>query len=114
MEEHLIKNIDFATVHKLEELVTYQEGTVVSRTLAQGKTLSITLFAFDRGEEISSHTAPGDALVVLLDGQAEITIGDEVFQVNKGETIVMPALVPHALKAIERFKMLLIIVFKLT
>ncbi|MBO0566185.1 cupin domain-containing protein [Clostridium botulinum] len=97
----------------MESLVNYEEGTVVSRTLAQGKPLSVTLFAFDKGEEISSHSASGDAMVYILDGEAEITIGEEKFNVKKGETIVMPANVPHALLATERFKMLLTVVFSL-
>lgn len=114
MSQHLIKNIDFAKVIEMETLVEYQEGRVVSRTLAQGKPLSVTLFAFDKGEEISSHSASGDALVYLLDGQAEITVGEDKFIANKGETIVMPAHIPHALLAKERFKMLLIVVFSLS
>ncbi len=97
----------------MESLVNYEEGTVVSRTLAQGKPLSVTLFAFDKGEEISSHSASGDAMVYILDGEAEITIGEEKFNVKKGETIVMPSNVPHALLATERFKMLLTVVFSL-
>ncbi|ADG00581.1 conserved hypothetical protein [Clostridium botulinum F str. 230613] len=97
----------------MESLVNYEEGTVVSRTLAQGKPLSVTLFAFDKGEEISSHSASGDAMVYILDGEAEITIGEEKFNVKKGETIVMPANVPHALLATQRFKMLLTVVFSL-
>lgn len=114
MSQHLIKNIDFAKVIEIESLVEYQEGRVVSRTLAQGKPLSVTLFAFDKDEEISSHSASGDALVYILDGQAEITVGEEKFMAGKGETIVMPAHVPHALLAKERFKMLLIVVFSLS
>ncbi|MDR5658638.1 cupin domain-containing protein [Serpentinicella sp. ANB-PHB4] len=109
----LIKNIDLSKPYELESLVDYQEGRVVSRTLAQGKPLSLTLFAFDKGEEISSHTASGDAMVVILDGTAEITIGEETFELKKGETIVMPAGVPHALLAKENFKMLLTVVFSL-
>ncbi|MCS4483329.1 cupin domain-containing protein [Clostridium botulinum] len=97
----------------MESLVNYEEGTVVSRTLAQGKPLSVTLFAFDKGEEISSHSASGDAMVYILDGEAEITIGEEKFNVKKGETIVMPANVPHALLATQKFKMLLTVVFSL-
>lgn len=86
---------------------------MVSRTLAQGKPVSITLFAFDEGEEISSHSSSGDALVYLLDGQAEITVGGEKFNLKKGETIVMPAGISHALNAVKQFKMLLIVVFSL-
>jgi quercetin dioxygenase-like cupin family protein len=103
--EHFIKNIDFAKVIDFETLVDYQEGTVVSRTLAQGRPLSVTLFAFDKGEEIGTHSAGGDAMVYILDGAAEVTIGEELFNVKKGESIVMPANVPHGLLAVERFKM---------
>ncbi|TCK90516.1 cupin domain [Natranaerovirga hydrolytica] len=112
MAEHLIKNIDFSKVENMEDLVTYQEGQVVSRTLSQGKSSSLTLFAFDKGEEISSHSSSGDALVYILDGTSKITIGDEEFEVSKGETIVMPAGIPHALEATEQFKMVLIVIFK--
>jgi quercetin dioxygenase-like cupin family protein len=98
---------------EIASLVEYQKGQVVSRTLAQGKPVSITLFAFDEGEEISSHSSSGDALVYLLDGQAEITVGGEKFNLKKGETIVMPAGIPHALNAVKQFKMLLIVVFSL-
>lgn len=113
MSQHFIKNIDFSKVIEMNSLVDYQEGRVVSRTLAQGKSLSMTLFAFDKGEEISSHSSGGDAMVYLLDGEAEITIGEEKFNVKKGETIVMPAGVPHALLATEKFKMFLVVVFSL-
>lgn len=111
MSQHFIKNIDFSKVIEMESLVDYQDGQVVSRTLSQGKHLSVTLFAFDKGEEISSHSSGGDALVYILDGNSEITIGEEKFNIKKGETIVMPAGVPHALYAKEKFKMLLIVVF---
>lgn len=74
----------------------------------------ILFFAFDKGEEISTHTAPGDALVYVLDGETEITIGEEKYTVKKGESIVMPANVPHALMAKERFKMMLIVIFSLS
>ncbi|ABR47336.1 Cupin 2, conserved barrel domain protein [Alkaliphilus metalliredigens QYMF] len=110
--EQFIKNIELSKVLDLESLVTYQEGQVISRTLAQGKNLSLTLFAFDKGEEISSHSSSGDAMVYLLDGEADITIGEDVFNVKKGETIVMPAGISHALLAKEQFKMLLVVVFK--
>lgn len=113
MDHHFIKNIDFKKALLLESLVEYQTGQVVSRTLAQGKPVSLTLFAFDKGEEISSHSSSGDALVYILDGKAEITIGDEKFQLTKGETIVMPAGIPHALFAMEKFKMFLVVVFNL-
>lgn len=109
---NLIKNIEFTKPVSLEGLVQYQTGQVISRTLSQGKNLSITLFAFDKDEEISSHTSSGDAMVVILDGEADITIGTDLFKVKKGETIIMPRDVAHALYARERFKMLLIVVFR--
>lgn len=110
--EQFIKNIEHSKVLDMGALVTYQVEQVISRTLAQGKNLSLTLFAFDKGEEISSHSSSGDAMVYLLDGEADITIGEEVFNVKKGETIVMPAGIPHALLAKEQFKMLLAVVFR--
>ncbi|ACV61691.1 Cupin 2 conserved barrel domain protein [Desulfofarcimen acetoxidans DSM 771] len=113
-QQHFMKNIEFSRVHTLEALVEYQEGRVVSRTLAQGRPVSVTLFAFAQGEEISTHAAAGDAMVFILDGEAEITVGNEIFSVKKGETIVMPANIPHGLMAKEQFKMLLIVVFSLS
>ena len=110
--EQFIKNIEFSTPLAMETLVMYQEGQVVSRTLAQYKHMNMTLFAFDKNEEISSHASSGDAMVYILDGESEVTIGEELFTVKAGETIVMPAGIPHALLAKERFKMLLIVVFK--
>ena len=112
-EKHFIKNIEFSRPMDLAGLVEYQEGQVVSRTLAQGKPVSMTLFAFDKGEEISSHASAGDAMVYILDGESEITIGDEKFTVKSGETIIMPSNIHHALLAKEKFKMLLVVVFSL-
>ena len=112
MNSNYLKNIDFETPLALKELVSCQPGQVVSRTLAQNKAVSITLFAFDKGEEISSHRSEGDAMVVLFEGTAEITIGDNTFTAGEGQTIVMPAGIPHALKAVTPFKMLLTVVFK--
>lgn len=105
------RNIAFSRPLNLAGLVDYQEGTVVSRTLAQGKNVSITLFAFARGEEVSANTSPGDALVYVLEGEAEITIGEEKMKVKTGEAVVMPAGIPHALYAEKSFKMLLAVVF---
>lgn len=96
------------TVRALDDLVAYAEGSVVSRMLLKRKTGSVTLFAFAAGEGLSEHTAPFDALVVVTDGTAEVTVGGEPFQVKTGETITLPANVPHALHAAEPFKMLLI------
>ncbi len=106
-----IKNIDFSQAMNMASLVEYSQGQVVSRTLAQNPAVSMTLFAFDQGEEISSHESGGDALVYILDGEASITIGGDTHAVRAGETIVMPARVAHALLAAKPFKMLLVVVF---
>ncbi len=94
----------------LAELVQYQEGTVVSRTLIDKKAGTVTLFAFDLGQGLSEHTAPYDALVLLLEGEADITISGTTSRVKSGETIIMPANKPHALNAVSRFKMVLIMI----
>ncbi len=109
-EGHLIKNIPFSEPRELVELVDYQEGRVVSRTFAQTDVMSLTLFAFDQGEGLSTHTAAGDAFVQILDGAANITIGGKEFVVKAGEVVAMPAQVPHSLAATQRFKMLLVVV----
>lgn len=106
-----IKNIDHAAVVTLKEQVSYQTGQVVSRTLAQNNALSITLFAFDKGEEISTHESGGDAFVTCLDGVGRITIDGEPHILHEGESIVMPARYPHAVYGEEQFKMLLVVVF---
>lgn len=106
-----LKNIEHKQVLELSSLVSYQEGQIVSRTLAQNAKVSLTLFAFDQGEEISSHTSDGDAMVTLLEGAACITVGGKEYHLTQGQTIVMPADVPHALFAVERFKMQLLVVF---
>ncbi len=93
--------------HRLVDLVSYQKGSVVSKTLIEKKTGTVTLFAFDKGQALSEHTAPFDALVCVLDGAAEVTIAGEAALVKTGEMLVMPADVPHALKAVEPFKMTL-------
>ena len=111
MANKIMKNIDIATPLSLAALVTYQEGQIVSRTLVQNRSVSLSLFAFDTNEEISSHESKGDAMVQVLDGKAKITIGDGVYFLCAGETVVMPAGVPHALEAVEPFKMLLTVVF---
>lgn len=89
------------------DLLSYQDGAVVSRTLVKKKTGTVTLFAFDAGEGLSEHTAPFDALVYLLDGEAEIIISGASHHLQAGEMILMPANEPHALKATKRFKMML-------
>lgn len=94
----------------MADLVDYQEGSVVSRTILDKKAGSITLFAFDQGEGLSEHTAPYDALVYMMDGTAEVRIEEKQFLLKKGEFVVMPANKPHAVRAVERFKMILIMV----
>lgn len=112
MEQKFIKNMEFSKAVEFSKLVDYQPGRVVSLTLVQNEALSLTLFAFGKGEGVSTHSAPGDALVHILDGKAEITIGDLTLTANAGEAVVMPADIPHGLEAVENFKMLLILVKK--
>jgi len=99
--------LPISKVVRLNELIDYQEGSIVSRTLLDKETGTITLFAFDVGQGLSEHTAPFDALVYLLDGEAETVISGNPLTLRKGEMVLMPANKPHALKAIKRFKMLL-------
>ena len=93
--------------------IKYADKAVVSKHILKKETGNISLFAFDKGEEISSHASKGDAMVHILDGESEITIGEEKFDVKKGDVIVMPANVPHALLATEKFKMMLTVIFAL-
>ncbi|MDD6659485.1 MAG: cupin domain-containing protein [Eubacteriales bacterium] len=109
--DKLIKNIEHKTVLTIKDEVSYQKGQIVSKTLAQNDHHSLTLFAFDKGEEISTHESGGDAMVVALDGVGRITIESTEYILNEGETIVMPAKKPHAVFAKEQFKMLLIVMF---
>ena len=106
-----IKNLDKSTVLHLKEQIAYQPGQVVSRTLAQNEALSVTLFSFDKGEEISTHESGGDALVTCLDGVGRITIDGTEYELHEGESIVMPAKHPHAVYGQEQFKMLLVVIF---
>ena len=106
-----MKNMEKATVLTLAEQVEYSDGQVVSKTLQQNAAVSITLFAFDEGEEISTHAAGGDALVVCLDGKGRITIDGVSHTLTAGEGIIMPAGHPHAVFAEKRFKMLLTVAF---
>ena len=108
----LIKNIPFSEPHALVDLVDYEKGRVVSRTFAQNDALSLTLFAFDQGEGLSTHAAPGDAIVQVLDGEVSLTIGDKEVVAKPGEVVVMPADVPHSVNAVKPFKMLLTVVKK--
>jgi quercetin dioxygenase-like cupin family protein len=97
-------------VTKLVDIADYQTGSIVSRTIIDKKTGTVTFFAFDEGQGLSEHTAPFDALVHILDGEVEITISGKTFSLKAGEMIIMPANESHALKAIKRFKMLLIMI----
>jgi len=99
-------------VGKLVEMITYQDGSVVSKEILKKETGTVTLFAFDVGQGLSEHTAPFDALVYIVDGESEITIAGKAFNVKQGEMIIMPANQPHALKAIKKFKMLLVMIRK--
>ena len=106
-----MKNISKAEVLTLRDQVAYQSGQVVSRTLAQNEHVSVTLFSFDKGEEISTHESGGDAMVTCLDGVGRITIDGVEPILHEGESIVMPARHPHAVYGQEQFKMLLVVVF---
>ncbi len=106
-----MKNINKSEVLVLKEQISYQEGQVVSKTLAQNDALSITLFSFAKGEEISTHASDGDAFVTCLDGVGKITIDGTAYLLHEGESIVMPAGHPHAVYGEEAFKMLLVVVF---
>ena len=107
----MIKNISKAEVVTLREQVACQPGQVVSRTLAQNDAVSITLFAFDKGEEISTHDSDGDALALVLSGRGRFTVDGKVHSLEPGECVVMPAQKPHALYAEDAFQMLLVVVF---
>ena len=105
------KNIEKQTVLELKNQVAYQDGQVVSKTLVQNDAVSVTLFAFEKGEEISTNESGGDAMVTVLEGTGRFTIDGQVYILNAGETIIMPAGRPHAVFGEERFKMLLNVVF---
>ena len=107
----MYKNIEKQKVLHMAEQVDYQDGQIVSRTLVQNSKLSMTLFAFEKDEEISTHAAGGDAMVTVLEGTGRFTVGGEVFLVSQGETLIMPKDIPHAVYGQERFKMLLTVSF---
>lgn len=107
----MYKNIEKKTKLNLKDLVDYQDGQVVSKTLVQNEVISMTLFSFDKGEEISTHAAGGDAMVTVLDGTGRFTVGDDVFVLNEGETLIMPKDIPHAVFGEEKFKMQLVVSF---
>jgi quercetin dioxygenase-like cupin family protein len=99
-----------AEVRELDELLDFQEGSIVSRVLMKNQGGTVTLFAFDAAEGLSEHTAPFDALLLVTEGEAEVTVAREKFRLSAGETITLPANKPHALKAVTKFKMLLIMI----
>ena len=107
----MYKNIEKLKIISLKYLVEYQEGQVVSKTLVQNSLISMTIFSFDKGEEISTHAAGGDAMVTVLEGTGRFTVGGEVFVLNAGETLIMPKDIPHAVYGEERFKMQLTVSF---
>ena len=107
----MYKNIAKKEKLLLKDLVAYQEGQVVSKTLVQNDLVSVTVFSFDKDEDISTHASGGDAMVTVLEGRGRFTVGGEVFQLTEGETLVMPKDVPHAVYGQERFKMLLTVSF---
>ncbi len=107
----MYKNIVKKEKVELKNLVAYQEGQVVSKTLVQNDYVSVTLFSFDKGEEISTHASGGDAMVTVLEGTGKFTIGGDVFILKEGETIIMPKDVPHAVFGEEKFKMELVVSF---
>ena len=111
VKQYKLKNIEVSKILKLEDEINYQKGQVVSKTLVQNKNVSMTLFSFDKGEEISAHSSDGDAMVTVLDGVGRFTVGDEEFVLNKGQSMIMPNQVSHAVYAVEQFKMLLTVVF---
>lgn len=107
----MYKNIDKQMKLQLKELVTFQEHQVVSKTLVQNEAVSMTIFSFDKGEEISAHASGGDAMVTVLEGTGRFTVGEQVFTLQEGETLIMPKGIPHAVYGQERFKMQLIVSF---
>jgi len=110
-EISMYKNIDKKTKLLLKDQVSYQKGQVVSKTLVQNDYVSVTVFSFDKGEEISTHASGGDAMVTVLEGTGKFTVGEDVFILNQGETLIMPKDIPHAVYGQEQFKMLLTVSF---
>ena len=102
------QNFDFGTTYTLKDSIDYSKGATVSKIVAKNKNGSTTLFSFDKGQNLSEHTAPFDAMVIILDGACEITIAGKSNLLSEGQMIIMPANIPHALEATEAFKMMLI------
>ena len=107
----MYKNIEKQTPLKLKDLIAYQPGQVVSKTLVQNEHMGMTIFSFDKGEEISTHASGGDAMVTVLEGTGRFTVGGEVFILREGDTLIMPKDIPHAVYGVEQFKMQLTVSF---
>ena len=107
----MYKNIDKKKILELKEMVEYQQGQVVSKTLVQNELVSVTVFSFDKGEEISTHASSGDAMVTVLEGKGKFTISGEEYYLEAGKTIIMPKDEPHSVYGEEKFKMLLVVSF---
>lgn len=107
----MYKNIEKQTKLQLKDLVAYQKNQVVSKTLVQNEAVSMTIFSFDKDEEISTHASGGDAMVTVLEGTGRFTVGDQVFILTEGETLIMPKGIPHAVYGEEQFKMQLTVSF---
>ena len=107
----MYKNIEKQTKLQLKDQIEYQPGQVVSKTLVQNDKVSMTIFSFDKGEEISTHAAGGDAMVTVMEGTGRFTVGGEAFILNEGETLIMPKDIPHTVYGEEKFKMLLTVSF---
>lgn len=110
-ENSMYKNIEKQMKLRLKDQIDYQPGQVASKTLVQNDKISMTIFSFDKGEEISTHASGGDAMVTVLEGTGRLTVGGEVFFLNEGETLIMPKNVPHAVYGEEKFKMQLTVSF---
>lgn len=107
----MYKNIEKQKKLSLKDQVEYQQGQVVSKTLVQNEAVSVTIFSFDKDEEISTHASGGDAMVTVLEGKGRFTVGEDVFYLESGDTLIMPKDIPHAVYGEEQFKMLLVVSF---
>ena len=107
----MYKNIEKEKILELKNMVEYQEGQVVSKTLVQNELVSVTIFSFDKGEEISTHAAGGDAMVTVLEGKGKFTIGGKEYILEAGQTIIMPKDIPHSVFGEDKFKMILVVSF---